>query len=70
MTNPQHFAIASREDGSVQYISGPHATREAAVIDLTTALNEQSVKGAEVVSAGTFAADFEATPIPGPTVKA
>src|ERR1700761_157997 len=65
----KHFAMASREDGSVQYISGPHVSRAAAVIDLTTALGELSAKGIEITSAGTFAADYEATSIPAPTVK-
>jgi hypothetical protein len=66
----QYFAIASRKDGAVIHFSGPHATRDAANAPLKAALTEQAEKGIETKSAGTFAADFEATPIPAPAVKA
>lgn len=66
----RHFAMATRKDGVVAHFSGPHPTRESAHSHLTAALQKQVDDGVELTSAGTFAADFEATPIPAPAVKA
>ena len=62
----RHFAITTSKGALFAKISGPHPTREAAHAALTAELS----LGGEYTSAGTFAADFEATPIPAPAVKA
>lgn len=54
----------------MQHFSGPHLDKTAAHKHLTTSLTAHVADGIEIVAAGVFAADYDATPIPAPALKA
>lgn len=71
MKSLRHFAIVTGKSDNVTGIYGPYPTREAAREALTADLQALADQGGEMPpSAGTFAADFEAIPIPAPAAKA
>ena len=66
----RHFAITTGKSDNVVGVYGPYLTRVDARTALRADLQALADQGGEMpLSAGTFAADFEAIPIPTPAVK-